>query len=115
MATDEKIRSLINPRLREIHANIQGTLSMGDLAVYVGQPMQDAMEELAKFIETDRQLLIDAVNVLDDLEDVFDRQVYDEQARRDFDVPDDYEFQVTVTAKQLRAIGKVLAARERKL
>ena len=52
MKTDEKIRSLINPRLREIHANIQGILSMGDLAVYVGQPMQDAMEELATFCAT---------------------------------------------------------------
>jgi hypothetical protein len=51
MTTDEKIRSLINPRLREIHSTIQGVLSMGDLAVYVGQPMQDAMTELAQFME----------------------------------------------------------------
>lgn len=50
MTVDEKIRSLINPRLREIHKNIAGTLTMGDLAVYVGQPMQDAMEELATWI-----------------------------------------------------------------
>lgn len=51
MTTEEKIRSLINPRLREINANICGVLSMGDLAVYVGQPMSDAMTELAEFIE----------------------------------------------------------------
>jgi hypothetical protein len=50
MNTSDKIRSLINPRLREIHGTIQGVLSMGDLAVYVGQPMQDAMEELAQFV-----------------------------------------------------------------
>ncbi len=53
-----KIRSLINPQLREIHETIQGTLSMGDLAVYVGQPMQDAMEKLARFCyEADQELI----------------------------------------------------------
>jgi hypothetical protein len=51
VTTDEKIRSLVNPRLREIHETIQGTLSMGDLAVYVGQPMKDAMDELAEFVD----------------------------------------------------------------
>jgi len=50
MTVDEKIRALINPKLREIHENIGGTLSMGDLAVYVGQPMQDIMTELADWI-----------------------------------------------------------------
>lgn len=58
MTTDEKIRSLINQRLREVHSTIQGVLSMGDLAVYVGQPMQDAMTELAEFVkEADQELI----------------------------------------------------------
>jgi len=50
MTVDEKIRSLINPKLREIHRNTGGLMSMGDLAVYVGQPMQDIMTELAEWI-----------------------------------------------------------------
>lgn len=55
MKTDEKIRSLINPRLREIHQNIGGVLSMGDLAVYVGQTMQDAMTELVDFVQQEER------------------------------------------------------------
>jgi hypothetical protein len=51
MNVDEKIRALLNPRLREIHQTTGGILSMGDLAVYVGQPMQDAMTELAEFVQ----------------------------------------------------------------
>ena len=48
---DFKIRQLINPCLREIHETTGAIMSMGDIAVYVGQPMQDAMEELANFIQ----------------------------------------------------------------
>jgi hypothetical protein len=51
MKPEEKIRILLNPRLREIHKNIGGAISMGDLAVYVGQTMQDAMTELVDFVE----------------------------------------------------------------
>lgn len=51
MTTQEKIRKLINQKIREIHANLGGTVSMGDIAVYIGQPMTDAMTELVEFVE----------------------------------------------------------------
>lgn len=63
MTNNEKARSLLNPRLREIHASMGGTISMGDVAAYVGQPIQEAMEELAEFVEArERQTgLLDAL------------------------------------------------------
>ncbi len=50
MAYETKIRELLNPRLREIHSTINGAISMGDLAVYVGQPMFDAMAQLVETV-----------------------------------------------------------------
>lgn len=46
--------------------------------------------------------------VLDELEDCFDREIYPEQAKEDFDAPDDREYTVTITAKQWHALGRVL-------
>ncbi len=69
-----KIRHIINPRLREIYTTIGGTLSMGDLAVYVGQPMQDAMEELAGFISGhERQRAVEICDL--NLERMIDREI----------------------------------------
>lgn len=72
MKAEEKIRALINPRLREIHQNIGGVLSMGDLAVYFGQPMQDAMTELVEFMEaSERQRAVEICDL--NLEQMIDR------------------------------------------
>lgn len=72
MNTNEKIRALINPRLREIHADTNGLMSMGDLAVYVGQRMSDAMEELAQFVrEHERQRAVEICDLT--LERMIDR------------------------------------------
>lgn len=47
--------------------------------------------------------------VLDELEDAFDQQIYPQQKTQDFDASDDHEYTVNITAKQWRAIGRVLA------
>jgi hypothetical protein len=47
--------------------------------------------------------------ILDELEDSLDKQIYPEQAKEDFDAPDDREYTVTITAKQWRAIGRALS------
>lgn len=46
--------------------------------------------------------------ILDELEGAFDEQTYPEKSRVDFDPPEDHEFSVTITAKQLRAISRAL-------
>ena len=46
--------------------------------------------------------------LLSELEGTFDEQTYAEKVREDFDAPDDREYEVNVTAKQLRAISKIL-------
>lgn len=43
--------------------------------------------------------------ILDELESSFDEQTWDEKKREDFDAPDDREYSVNITAKQLRAIS----------
>jgi hypothetical protein len=48
--------------------------------------------------------------VLDDLEDTLDKQIYPQQQKQDFDAPDAFEYAVTITAKQWRAIGRALTA-----
>lgn len=58
----------------------------------------------AKLIAAAPELL----EVLGDLEMLFDAQTYDEIKRADFDPPDDHEFTVNITSKQLRAISAVL-------
>lgn len=50
----------------------------------------------------------DLLAILDELEGSFDEQTYQEKAREDFDAPDDREYSVNITAKQLRAISSVL-------
>lgn len=47
--------------------------------------------------------------ILDELEGEFDRQVYDERRNEGFDAPDDREYGVNITAKQLRAICNAMA------
>lgn len=56
------------------------------------------------------ELLQQAITVLDELEGAFDEQTYQEKARMEFDSPDDHEYSVNITAKQLRSIGAVLSA-----
>lgn len=51
----------------------------------------------------------DMYEVLDELEGSFDEQTYAEKSREDFDAPDDREYCVNITAKQLRAISRVLS------
>lgn len=46
--------------------------------------------------------------MLDEVEDVLDKQTYDEKRKAQFDLPDDYEYSVTISANHERAIGKVL-------
>jgi hypothetical protein len=47
--------------------------------------------------------------VLDELEGAFDKDIFPEQSKDDFDAPDDREYSVTITAKQWRAIGRALS------
>lgn len=47
--------------------------------------------------------------VLDELEDSFDTQIHPEQAKEDFDAPDDREYTVNITAKQWRALRRALS------
>lgn len=46
--------------------------------------------------------------ILEELEDAFDKEIYPEQVKEDFDAPDDREYSVTITAKQWRAISRAL-------
>ena len=50
----------------------------------------------------------DMYAVLDDLEGVIDTQTYDEMKACDHDPPDDREFSVNLTAKQIASISRVL-------
>ena len=50
----------------------------------------------------------DLWKALDDLEAALDPAIYPQQKEREFDVPDDHEYQVTITAKQWRAISAAL-------
>jgi hypothetical protein len=51
----------------------------------------------------------DMLAILDELEGAFDREIYPEQQKEDFDAPDDREYTVTITAKQWRAISRALS------
>jgi hypothetical protein len=46
--------------------------------------------------------------ILNELEDAFDKEIYPEQVKEDFDAPDGREYSVTITAKQWRAISRAL-------
>lgn len=50
--------------------------------------------------------------VLDDLEESFDKEIYPEQVKEDFDAPDDREYSVTISAKQWRALGRAIGRYE---
>lgn len=62
----------------------------------------------AQALEARAQLKVQ-YRILDELEDSFDQQTYTEKSREDFDAPDDREYSVNITAKQLRAISAALA------
>lgn len=49
------------------------------------------------------------LSILSELDGSFEQQVYQERAREDFDAPDDREYCVNITAKQLRAISALIA------
>lgn len=56
----------------------------------------------------------DMHDVLEELEDSFDRQTYEERMREELDIQNDREFSVSITYKQMRAIGIALTkAREK--
>lgn len=77
---------------------------------------QDAGEFPTPIAQANARLIAMAPDmraVLDDLEEAFDRQTYCEKAGLDFDAPDDHEYAVVITAKQLRAISEVLNKVER--
>ena len=52
---------------------------------------------------------IELFAVLDELETSFDRQTLQEKKDDDYDAPDDREYSVNITAKQLRAISAAIA------
>jgi hypothetical protein len=47
--------------------------------------------------------------ILEELEEAFDKEIYPEQVKEDFDAPDDREYSVTITAKQWRAMNRALS------
>lgn len=58
---------------------------------------------------TQRSSAPELLAMLEELEGSFDEQTYQEKAREDFDAPDDREYCVNITAKQLRAISRAIA------
>lgn len=46
--------------------------------------------------------------IVEELEEAFDKDIYPEQKKEDFDAPDDREYSVTVTAKQWRALTRAV-------
>lgn len=67
------------------------------------------MERLDRELSEARAQLKVQYRILDELEGSFDEQTYSEKAREDYDAPDDREYSVNITAKQLRAISTALA------
>jgi hypothetical protein len=51
----------------------------------------------------------DMYTILDELEEAFDKEIYPEQVKEDFDALDEREYSVTITAKQWRAISRALS------
>lgn len=52
-------------------------------------------------------------DIANELHGEFDKQTYDEKRRADFDLPDDHEFDVRITAKQERALSRAIIRIER--
>lgn len=48
------------------------------------------------------------VKTLGDLYSALDKQTYDEKHRSEYDLPDDYEYVVSITAKQMRVLERTL-------
>ncbi|MHB8817161.1 MAG: hypothetical protein ACYDAE_28385, partial [Steroidobacteraceae bacterium] len=55
----------------------------------------------------------DMWKALDELEAALDPVIYPQQKKQDFDAPDDHEYDVTITAKQWRAISAALTKARR--
>jgi hypothetical protein len=55
---------------------------------------------------------LDMWRILDELEGAFDKEIYPEQLKEDFDAPDDREYSVTITAKQWRALSRAVEKAE---
>lgn len=54
----------------------------------------------------------DMKTVLDELEETFDVTIHPEQVKDSFDAPDDREYDVTITAKQWRALSRAISKAE---
>ena len=50
----------------------------------------------------------DMYAILEELEDSFDQQTFEEKLSEDNDVPDDREYSVSISARQLRAISAAI-------
>jgi hypothetical protein len=59
--------------------------------------------------------LAEAFEALGDVEAALDRQIYPEQAKADFDVPDAAEYHVVLTAAEWRRYGDAMHIIERAL
>lgn len=59
-------------------------------------------------MSTLRELVQALYAAADDIHGEIDRQTYDEKRRGDFDLPDDYEYSVTITAAQERALSTAI-------
>lgn len=58
---------------------------------------------------------LDMYRILDELEGCFDKEIYPEQVKEEFDALDDREYCVNITAKQWRAVSRALSkAQERR-
>jgi hypothetical protein len=73
--------------------------------------LQSENDALRARIEIFRQAKLE----LDELEGAIDRQTYDDHRRADFDMPDDAELQIVLTAKDERRLSRALSAMTRAL
>lgn len=69
------------------------------------------IEELRARIELFRQAKLE----LDEFEGVIDRQTYDEHRNAEFDMPDDAELHIVLTAKDERRLSRALTMMTRAL
>jgi hypothetical protein len=81
----------------------------GDPSKYLGTISGFVTKEVSKLILA----ASDMHAILDELEATFDKEIYPEQVKEDFDAPDDREYTVTITAKQWRALGRALGKIQR--
>lgn len=69
----------------------------------------DAVCVPVEFARGQERTIVKLVEALTDVEMIIDEQIYDEQVKEDFDAPDDREYSINLTAKQVRAISAALA------